>query len=115
VRLLLDEMFPPALAEQLRRRGHDVEAVKEHPALIGLPDPEVFAHAQATERVLVTENVSDYLLLDAEYRAAGRGHAGLIFTSDSAFPRGRRDTLGALVAALDSRLATGEISGTALL
>jgi len=28
VRLLLDEMFSPLMAEQLRSRGHDVESIK---------------------------------------------------------------------------------------
>ena len=44
MKLLLDEMLPAAIAEQLRHRGHDVIAVSEHPELRGLPDPELLAH-----------------------------------------------------------------------
>jgi hypothetical protein len=30
VKLILDEMYPQSIAEQLRGRGHDAEAVVEH-------------------------------------------------------------------------------------
>jgi hypothetical protein len=35
--LLLNEMFPGAIAEHLRAKGHDVLAVVADPALIVLP------------------------------------------------------------------------------
>ena len=46
MRLLLDEMLPAAIAQQLRNRGHDVVAVAELLELRGLPDDELFDHAQ---------------------------------------------------------------------
>lgn len=109
MKLLLDEMFPPALADQLRKRGHDVEAVKERPGLVSLPDADVFARAQLDERAVVTENVPDFLRLDAHCRAGGQVHFGLILTSNATFPRGAAVTLGSLVRALDARLRSGEL------
>lgn len=110
MKLLVDEMFAPALAEQLRRRGHDAEAVTEHSGLISLPDPEQFARAQAAERAVVTENVPDFMALDAHYRLVGTGHFGLILTSNAAFPRGQQATLGALVIALDALLRRPDLA-----
>ena len=57
MKLLLDEMWPHDLADQLRRRGHYVVAVTERPHLRGQSDAFIFAAAQAEERVIVTENV----------------------------------------------------------
>jgi hypothetical protein len=45
VKLLLDEMWPPSIAVQLRRRGHDVEAVAERADLRGQADDAVFSVA----------------------------------------------------------------------
>ena len=50
MRLLLDEMLTPAIARELRARGHDVEAVAGHPDREALSDPEVMAVARAEHR-----------------------------------------------------------------
>ena len=50
MKLLLDAMFTTVIAEQLRRRGHDVIAAKEDPVLADLKDIDLFAAAQAAER-----------------------------------------------------------------
>ena len=62
MRLLLDEMYPATLAEQLRARGHDVVSVHDadYHHLEGVPDAEVFAAAIADDRALLTENVADF-------------------------------------------------------
>jgi predicted nuclease of predicted toxin-antitoxin system len=57
VRLLLDEMYPRRLAEQLRDAGHDVAAVVERPDLVGRPDVDIARWARERQRVVVTENV----------------------------------------------------------
>jgi hypothetical protein len=44
-RLLLDEMFPKAMADQLNAKGHDVRAVVAGPNFIGLPDEEILLGA----------------------------------------------------------------------
>ena len=104
MKLLLDEHYPPILAKQLRDRGHDALSVQEEADLRGTTDPDLFAEAQRRNRALVTENVADYVRLDAEYRTRRQAHWGLILTSNRTFPRGKTSTLGALVAALDELL-----------
>jgi len=63
VRLLLDEMWTPTIALELRTRGFDVIAISE-PAYAGryagISDDEVFARAQDDSRAIVTDNIADY-------------------------------------------------------
>lgn len=103
MKLLLDEMYPP-VAEQLRRRGHDVDAVVEAAALRGQPDAEVFSAAQDARRAVVTENVRDFVPLAAEYAGVDRGHHGLILLDASTYPRGSSRTVGRMVTALERLL-----------
>jgi predicted nuclease of predicted toxin-antitoxin system len=110
LRLLLDEMYAPAIAAELRRRGHDVVSVHEPEsgAAAGSSDADVLAAAQADGRVLVTENVRDYRPLEAALVAGGSRHCGLVYTSNRSFPRGDPATVGLLVRALDGLLSAGE-------
>ncbi len=85
-------MFSDTIAEQLRAKGHDVLAVVADPALTALPDDQILAHAAAAGRALVTANIKDFMPLDAEYRAAGHEHAGLILVSAKTFPQDRTYT-----------------------
>jgi hypothetical protein len=101
--LLLDEMFSGAIAEQLHAKGHDVLAVVAAPALVGLPDDEILAHATATGRALVTANIKDFVHLDARYRAASQTHAGLIVVSAKTFRQDRTYT-SAITSALSAVL-----------
>ena len=107
MKLLLDEMYSPVVAEQLRARGHDVVSVHDadYRYLEGAPDEEVFAAALAEERALVTENVPDFRRLEADAFARGEAHATLVFTSNRQFPRGEPRTIGRLVEALDALLS----------
>jgi hypothetical protein len=106
VRLLLDEMWPSEIAEQLRQRGHDVVAVTERPELRGQADSLVFAAAQAESRAVFTENISDYRPLAAYELQHGRSHRGLVFTSNRRFPRHESRTMGRVVTALDEFLTS---------
>jgi Domain of unknown function (DUF5615) len=54
-RLLLDEMFSPAIAADLRQLGHEVIAVADRPDLRSKSDEEIFAWASAEKRWLLTE------------------------------------------------------------
>lgn len=103
MRLLLDEMYSPRIAEQLRARGRDVASVHdpEYRALEGEPDEEVWAAALAADRVLVTENAQDFRRIETDALASAQPTARLIFTTDRQFPRGNPATIGRLVAALD--------------
>lgn len=106
MKLLLDEMYSPAVAEQLRARGHDVVSVHdpEYRSLEVAPDEEIFAAALAEERALMTENVPDFRRLEAAALARSESHATLVFTSNRQFPRGEPGTIGRLVEALDALL-----------
>jgi hypothetical protein len=102
--LLLDEMFPAAMAEQLCAKGHDVRA----PEFTGLPDEEILVGATEAGRALATANIKDFMPIDARYRAAGRSHAGLILVSSKTFPQ-NRSYVSAITSALDTLLATEDV------
>lgn len=91
---LIDEMFPTAAAEILRKT-HGRDAV--HVAELGLraaADAEVAAVARAQERAVVTENVVDY---------AAERDVVLVFVLKRNLPAGRRQA--AALAAILNRWA----------
>ena len=104
MKLLLDEMWPPTIAEALRERGHDVVAVAERHELRDKPDEAIFEEARQGGWAIVTENVVDYRPLAATAMRAGRAYPALTFTSNRAYPRANRRTAGRVVAALDALL-----------
>lgn len=104
MKLLLDEMYPPALAEQLRRRGHDVDAVTKRAELRHLPDFQVFEAAQRERRAVVTENLRDYIPIAGDYASRGQAHFGLVLVDASKYPRGAPGTVGRMVTELDHLL-----------
>lgn len=107
MKLLLDEMYWPALADQLVARGHDVIAVAADSALTGLSDEELFRAAQVHARTVVTENVADFIPIAQDHAATGTPHHGLVLVAPSAFRRDRANVaaaLGAMVTALDALL-----------
>ena len=98
-------MYAPAVAVELRARGHDVLSVHEiDPVLVGASDAEVLSAAVSAERVLVTENVRDFRPLEIAILEGGDHHHGIVYTSDHQFPRGKPATIGDLVRALDALL-----------
>lgn len=100
MRLLLDELYPAAIASGLRDKGYDVAAVQEDLGLRGLSDPALFAIAQELRRAVVTENVGHFMPLDAQVHARGGSHYGLVLTSNRAYPRHHERFIGDLVRAL---------------
>lgn len=107
MRLLLDEHYSAAIAEQLQKRGVDAIPVAEHvdaavAELRGTPDEELLRWARQQGRVLVTENVRDFMPIHRRFLERGEAHAGIIFTSPRRFPR-RSQALGLLVKALAER------------
>jgi predicted nuclease of predicted toxin-antitoxin system len=106
MKLLLDEMFSPEIAEQLRTRGHDVVAVAEDRVLRMAQDPTIFAAAQREGRTIVTENAGDFRALANAALQRGESHAGLILTSNRQFSRHDPRTLGRIVTALNDVLHT---------
>ena len=106
VRLVLDEMFSPAIARELRELGHDVIAVADRPDLRSKSDEEIFAWASAERRWLLTENVKDFRPIMLRVLSAGSPGCGLLFTSSRAFPRSRKNP-GPLINALHAWLTDG--------
>jgi hypothetical protein len=104
LKLLLDEMLAPAIAAELRDRGHDVVAIKKHPEWRAMGDPEVVELARREQRAIVTKNIRDFRPLHAELVAAGgAGYPGMVFVPAS-FPLTKAAT-GQIVSALEAKLA----------
>jgi len=101
VRLLLDEMFPPVIAMQLRERDHDVVAVADDPQLRAMTDRDLMAWAAERGRRIVTENVRDFRPLVIDDPTG----PGVLFTSGRTFPRNKRG-VGRLIAAIDVWITT---------
>lgn len=110
MKLLLDEMHSPLVAEQVRARGYDAIAVKERAELIGLSDPRLLDAATADGRTLVTENVKDFGPLHRQRTAAGEHHAGLVFTHPRRFPRSASNHVRVLTDALAQLIDTHSAS-----
>ena len=104
MKLLVDEMYTPVIAEQLRALGHDALAVTELSELKALSDQALLEWATANSRAVFTENASDFLALHAACLQTGERHKGIVLASNAAFPRARTATIGALVKALDRLL-----------
>lgn len=98
-KVLLDEMYPGALAASLRVRGLDVLAALEVDGLPASTDPVFLEWATQRQRVLVTENVGDFA------RLSHGPHAGMILVLARRWPRGGVG-LGRLEAALAARLSS---------
>src|SRR5580693_1476185 len=96
LKLLIDEMYPPAIAEQLRDRERDAEAVTERPELRALADTDVFALAQHEQRAVVTENIDDFSVIADSYDQRGQTHFGLVLVPHSNYSRSPR-TIGRMV------------------
>ncbi|MSQ27093.1 MAG: hypothetical protein EXR51_03010 [Dehalococcoidia bacterium] len=107
MKLLLDEMWPPALAIELRARGHDAIAVAERNDLRGQPDSVIFEFAQEEMRTVMTEDVPGYRALATVRILGGGTHAGLIFTTNRRLPRSRATTFWRIAELLDQLLPSG--------
>ncbi len=106
MKLLLDEMYPAALAEGLQAAGIDATTVAAL-GLAGGADPEVFAAAQAGGYVVLTENVGDVTQIAAEHSTAGGDHPGLLIALSSRFsrrPAGAKPLIAAIRATADQDL-----------
>jgi hypothetical protein len=105
-RLVLDEMFSPAIAAALRDLGHDVIAVAERAELRAMTDGELFAWAASEGRWLLTENVKDFRPILLRAMQGDAGTTGILCTSSRTFPRSRKNP-GPLIEAVDAWLCGG--------
>jgi hypothetical protein len=98
LKLLLDEMYPAALAESLRAVDIDACTVVEL-GLAGRSDPDIFAAAIERGCAVLTENVGDFNNISAEHLTTGQHHPGLLIALSSRFSR-RPAGIGRLVSAI---------------
>lgn len=108
MKLLLDEMWPRIVAEQLRALGHDVVLLAERDDLRTRPDSYVFVVARSEGRAFVTEDVKDYRKLAIDTILGGETHPGLILTTNRTFPRSSPRTPRRLIRSLH-RLLVSEV------
>jgi predicted nuclease of predicted toxin-antitoxin system len=102
MRLLIDEHLSPAIAEQLRARGHDVVSPVEA-GVSGIDDGRVLSWAVADRRAIATNNIKDFRPLHAAYLTAGTTHYGIVLVQSGKYALDRQH-LGPLVSALDELL-----------
>jgi len=100
LRLLLDEMYPPALAHALTAAGINATTIIEL-GMSGISDPEVFAYAVAENYVVLTENVADFVTIAAEHSTTGAHHPGVLIALSNRFSR-RASGRAALVKAIQA-------------
>jgi hypothetical protein len=111
VNLLLDEMHAPSIVDALAEHSWDIVAVAAEAELRGLSDEDLLAHAAAEDRVLVTENVADFVLLATRWTGEGRAHSGLMFTNPKRFNRATLAYPGNLITALRRFLDDPPVGG----
>jgi hypothetical protein len=105
VRLLLDEMWTPTIALELRKRDLHVIAINEpeHTGrYAGIGDDQVFARAQDDALTIVTDNIADFEQARNDWtESRGRPHHGLIYALDPPFNRHKGErVVGQMVKAL---------------
>lgn len=86
MKLLLDEMYPAALAEGLQAVGIDASTITAV-NLAGSADTKVLAWAVDRCYAVLTENVADFTRIAAQHSTAGGHHHGLLIALASRFSR----------------------------
>lgn len=112
MKVVLDEMWTPTIALELRKRGFDAIAINE-PAhagrYAGILDDDVFARAQEDGRAVVTDNIPDYEKARRDREARGAVHHGVIYALNPPFNRHHGDAvIGPMVRALEHFLSSLE-------
>ena len=95
IKLLIDEDVHLALAEALRRRGHDAAHVREVERL-GLADESQLEYAAEQRRCFVTFNVGEFVVWQSEFVHQGRQHSGIIVSAQQPLGRMLREMLAFL-------------------
>ena len=104
MKLLLDEMFARDIGEGLRERGRDVASASERADLRSVADAVIFEAMQAEARVIVTNNVRDFMPLAQQALQSRSTFYGIVFTSDKSLPRSKAN-VGTFIRLLDALLA----------
>jgi predicted nuclease of predicted toxin-antitoxin system len=102
---LLDADVPPAVADALRKLGHDAVAASGNPTLEALGDAELLREAIRQDRVLVTFNIADFAEAARHLAQAQEDHVGIILIHSRSYPRTK---IGAIARALDKIIRSRE-------
>lgn len=86
MRFLIDEMFGPAVAERLRRAGHDAQQVGDV-GLSGAEDASVLAWSAVQSRFVVTENAVDFVPLLDQRSAANEPLTPVVIALKRTLPK----------------------------
>lgn len=108
MKLLLDEMYSPALARALSEHGIDTVSVRDW-SMSGSSDAAVLAAAVNRGYAVMTENVADFTRLAADYGLRGETHQGVIVALSSRFSR-RRSGVAAIVTAVSALEADSTVA-----
>lgn len=105
MKLLLNEMWSPTIAIELRKRHFDFIAINE-PASVslyaGIADDQVFARAQEDSRAIVTDNIADYEKACRDWETRGSAHHGIVYALNPPFNRHRGSAvIGQMVNSLE--------------
>jgi hypothetical protein len=84
LKLLLDEMYPAALAHALATEGIEAFTTRQL-GVAGSSDSDLLELAARDGYVLLTENVSDFARLAGERLTAGAHHPGILIALSSRF------------------------------
>jgi Domain of unknown function (DUF5615) len=106
VRLVLDEMFSPAIAAALRDLGQDVIAVAERGELRAMNDDDVFAWATSQGALAAHRERQRLPAHPATSTTSRHCHHGIVYTSSRAFPRSRKNP-GPLIQAIHAWMVNG--------
>jgi predicted nuclease of predicted toxin-antitoxin system len=77
LKFLVDEDLPPKVAEVGHNLGLDVLSVHEIERR-GYPDDEQLRFAAGEERIFLTRNRNDFLLLSVEFYRVGEPYSGVL-------------------------------------
>lgn len=107
MKLLIDEMYDPDMAEALRALGCDVVHASERAELKSAGDEVVFSIAQTERRVIFTNNVRDFMPIVNRALQGDADFHGIVFSNDKSLPRTKSNTqtIATLLAELLNRYA----------
>jgi predicted nuclease of predicted toxin-antitoxin system len=92
LKLLVDEMYDPEIAEALRALGHDVVHASERAESKSAGDETIFSIAQDERRVIVTNNVRDFMPIVNRALQGDAVFHGIVLTNDKSLPRTKSNT-----------------------
>jgi len=91
LKLYTDENIPRTVAQQLQDKGVDVLRCQDA-GMRSASDADHLAFATAQDRAVVTADI-DFLTLDAEYRAEGKQHTGIVYIAPD-----KKNDIGSIIA-----------------